>query len=149
MCWNSPLFNSYILYNGLRLQLFRFISPLTNILDAGTEISNAKEAHNIYFPVNERSKRKRDWNILHFIEKVAKETPTGASTDVPQGGNGSVPGEGSSGTPVALAIFGERGIRRDVPVMVREGGGSGGEWRPGGSDGARRRWRGSVLCHLL
>ena len=81
------------------------VSPLTSILGAGTEISDAKEVHNIYSPVNERSKRKRDRNILHFIEKIAEETPTGASTDVPQGGNGSVPGEGSSGIPVATAIL--------------------------------------------
>src|SRR5271154_4103054 len=118
-------------------------SPLTGILGTGTETSDAKETHNIYFPVNERSKRKRDRNILHFIEKFAKET----LTDVPKGGNGSVPGEGSSGIPVAPAILVNVALEGMVPVMMREGGG--GEWRPVVRVEARRRWRGSVLCHPL
>jgi len=71
---------------------------------------------------------------LHFTEKIAKETPTGASTDVPQGGNGSVPGERRCGKPVAPAVLVNVALEGMVPVMMREGGG-GGEWRSGGSGG--------------
>lgn len=105
MCWYSPSSATVFSIMASDSNSSDLVSPLTSILGAGTEISDAKEVHNIYFPVNERSKRKRDRNILHFIEKIAKETPTGTSTDVPQGGNGSVPGEGSSGIPVATAIL--------------------------------------------
>jgi hypothetical protein len=75
---------------------------------------------------------------LHFTEKIAKETPTGASTDVPQGGNGSVPGERRCGKPVAPAVLVNVALEGMVPVMMREGGGGGGgggEWRSGGSGG--------------
>jgi hypothetical protein len=63
---------------------------------------------------------------LRFIETIAKETPPGASTDASQGGNGSVPGEGSSGTLMVPAVLVNVALEGMALVMTREGGGGGG-----------------------
>jgi len=63
---------------------------------------------------------------LRFIETIAKETPPGASTDASQGGNGSVPDEGSSGTLMDPAVLVNVALERMALVMTREGGGGGG-----------------------
>jgi hypothetical protein len=57
MCWNSSTSTTAF---SIMASDSDSASPLTSILGAGTEISDTKETHNIYFPVNERSKRKRD-----------------------------------------------------------------------------------------
>jgi hypothetical protein len=87
MCWNSPSSTPAFSIMASDSNSSDSTSPLAGIWVAGAESSDAEEKHNVYFPFNERSKRKRDWNILHFIEEITKETPIGASTDVPQGGD--------------------------------------------------------------
>ena len=53
------------------------------------------------------------------METITKETSTTAPTDALQGRNGSVPGEGSSGTPVVPAILVNVALEGMVPVMMR------------------------------